>query len=252
MNRLVRAEWYRLTHWKVLVRWMVIVFVVSISMVIFLYGEENIYAMPLSDFLTCTIDTYIMPFFMFFPAYISVAIGMSYQYKTAYYEVMAGSRISHIVGSKIMVYAGSMTVLITLVYSGIFAFWGVKNGTGDLSRIPLRLVLFLVLVLHICAVAVLMTTAVRHMVAVVMLILYFNVIQGAIMIVINLLCDTSSAFYYRLCSWIPIAQLQLIGEAQHSAYVDTYLLFAMIASMILDMGFWYAVSYIGMKKRLYR
>lgn len=251
MNRLVRAEWYRLTHWKVLVRWMVIVFVVCICMEIFSYGEENIYAMPLSDFLDCTADIYMMNLFMFFPTYISIAIGMTYQYKTAYYEVMAGSRISHIVGSKILVYAGFMTVLITLVHSGIFAFWGVKNGTGDLNRIPLRLVLFFVLVLHICAVVVLMTTAVRHMIAVLMPMLYFYVIQGAIMIVINVLCDTSSAFYYRLCSWILIAQFQLIGEAQHSAYVDNYLLFAMIASMILDMGFWYSVSYIGMKKRLY-
>lgn len=251
MNRLVRAEWYRLTHWRVLIRWMILVFAVSIGLGL-MPTEENLYAMNLADFLNCTTDLYLMTLFLFFPAYISVAVAMSYQCKTAYYEVMAGSRISHIAGSKVLVYAGFMTVLITLVYSGIFAYVGVKNGTGGLSRISLRLVLFVVLVSHICAVAVLITTALRHMAATVMLVLYFYVIQGTIMLVINILCDTSSAFYYRLCSWLPLAQLQLIGELQHSAYVDNYLLFAMIASMILDMGFWYAVSYIGMKKRLYR
>lgn len=247
MNRLVRAELYRVLHSNHFVIWLVAVCLIFVVMMI--STSESIFSMNLCDVMNEFGDVYGF-MMLLISTFSAVVIGIGYMRRTAYYEVMAGNRISHILFSKMIADAIPITVFNFMAAIIIPMVLCIKNGMGTATQVVERFSLLFVVLLHICVCSVWMVTAMRHVAAAVVVYLRFSMIELVIMLIITFIADGMSVVpewmkgvqhYMVMCQMADIFQEELNVE----------LVVAVFVSLLLESAFWYITSYIGMKKKLY-
>ncbi len=250
MSRIIKAEWFRLTHFGIWIRWTILVLLFGILYSV-IGGEPAIFDKTLAEALHCMNEGMMSGVFLIFPIYVGVLTASAYSNKTVYYQVMSGNKITSVIFSKVIVYAGFMTGMTWLLYGILWLGIGWKNGVGEVGQLPLRMFLFGVIILHSYAVAVLIVTAFRRLAAVVVVFLWFGAVHLGISIAINYLLAASEMRKIKMLSWILPNQLYMAGDPVFGTDVAEWLVFPVIASMIIEVAFWYLLSYFGMKRRWY-
>lgn len=247
MNRLIKAEMYRIRH-AGLLKWMVLVCLIMgiLPMLVDLQWYEK----TGSEFLFRLSETISMGA-VFVGIFISVSIGLNYHNKTAYYEIMEGHKISSIIFSRLILYGTLMTAGISLVVGGLLLIVGAGNGMGDATNICLRLVLSAVIIVHVCAVSVLLSVSVRNLLtAVVVVYLRFAVLDTIFGAILSMWAIQISGvnFAERVSDWFVFAQLQRVLSMDLSGHCIA----AVFLSLILESTLWFALAYRGMKKKKFR
>lgn len=247
MNRLMKAEWYRIRHSSGLMRWMITICFLSVA--ILLLTVEDAGKLSLAEYLGETTECYF--FIMYFLAVISaVIVGTAYSNKTAYYEVMAGNKISGILLSKVLVSAVFVTVANSLFQDIYWAMIGMRNGIGEITQLPLRFFLLAVVFFHICSVGVLIAATVQHMAGAVLSYLRFAFFELLIPFCIALSDIFSAETVERINEWFVMVELTEILSYEYR--ITDHLVFATIFGMLFEVCIWYAIAYVRMKKKLYR
>lgn len=248
MNRLIKAEWYRIKHSSGLLKW--IIFICIILLVMPAITDIHFYEKTLSENLVILNDVTIIFGTAFTAILISICIGISYQNKMAYYEVMEGHNISSILFSKLIVYISIMTVGVAVPYGIFLLLMGWKNGMGELDKIPLRILLFFIIYIHICVAAVLITTCFRYILAAGVVFLRFSLVEelGFIPVAIKELSGMKKVPAERFSDFFTTSQYAKVLGGK----VDTQIVVCIILSFVIELGLWYIASYIGMKKKKYR
>lgn len=246
MNRLMKAEWYRVRHSSGLKRWMIIICLFSIAFTFLINSDvikhnltENLYESGESYF-----------FIMYCLAVISaVIVGTGYSNKTAYYEVMAGNKISGILLSKVLVDGVFVTVACSLSLDIFWAIIGIHNGIGLINQLPLRFILLAVIFFHICSTGVLIATTVQHTIGAVASYLRFSVFEMLVPFSIELFGNFSAETGTKISDWFIMLQLSKILD--YECRITDHLVFATIFGTLIEAAIWYAISYMRMKKKLY-
>lgn len=249
MNRLVKAEWYRISHSSNLIKW--IIFICIILFIMPAMTDIRFYEKDVSQNLFILSDVTTIFGTIFTVVLISICIGISYQNKMAYYEIMEGHSIANIIFSKLLLYISIMVSGVAVPYGIFLAVMAWKNGVGESDKILLRIALLLIIYIHICAVSVLITTSVRYMVAAVLVFLRFDVLESILIMIplaISEFTELKSIHAGRISEWFVMPQYQEVLKGR----IDTYIIAAVILSFLLECAFWFAVSYAGMKKKKYR
>lgn len=249
MNRLMKAEWYRVRHSSRLIKWLVAACVFAAVLPLLVDYEvlgknlaENLIAeQEMTTFLPCLLSVFA-----------ATVVGIAYRNKTAYYEVMAGNKIYQIVFSKIFVDA---TLIAVSVFVSMGIYWiiiGCCNGTGGISQLPLRFLLLFVLFFHFCICGILMMTTFRQMAGIALVYLRFAVVGTFIALLVNMLLEGQlpEKIMARLADWFIIVKLCKIFRSEYE--ITGHLIFTVIAGMLIESGIWYAISYAGMKKKIYK
>ena len=109
--------------------------------------------------------------------------------KTAYYEVMAGNKISDIIGSKVLVDGIGIGTVCFVLATGLEAIVVIKNGTGGVTALPVRALLFLVICLHVTLMTVLVGMAVKHFAAAAVLFLRLQFMDMMSAFIVPLLAE---------------------------------------------------------------
>ena len=250
MNKLVKAEWYRVKYSSNLMKW--IIFVCVFLALLPVLANWEIKGGTASDYMIGLEEVAIIYIPLCVTVMSAVIVSLGYIQKTAYYEVMAGAKTSHILFSKLLVHAILITVLLVCSHLVCLLILGNKHGMGQLEQIEWRLLLYALAVFHYACCGVLIATALRQGGAIVIAMIYFNMLMLISYVTISVLeikGNISSEILAECMKWFSTMN-QLgnicVGELNHR------LVIAVIGSFLLDSGLWYAISYIGMKKKVYR
>ena len=247
MNRLAKAEWHRIRHSGHFLGWIAgicgILVVLQLTMT-----EKNVFSLTMKEALPVFGDVILFVIQLFLPALVTVMAASGYSKKMAYYEVMAGNRICSMICSKLLV-DGVFVAIVTFVTSLVIpVIVYMKNGMGGATDVILRFLLLLVVILHVCFVAVLFATTFRHIAASVVAFIRFAVMDTLAMVLVKLLCeDMHHAQRLTGVEWFVQGQVTCLFYDD----ITSHFVFAIFGSMIVECGFLYLFSYVGMKKKWY-
>lgn len=249
MNRLVKAEWYRITHSRNMFRNIILgalllgVFPICAS--IGHFNEDLASVLEGSGAFTSFIFLMALP-----PAYSLISGKVYDRGKLAYYEVMAGNRIRNIVGSKLLSTGMLFLGLSTLSLSAFYAVVGLVNGSGGLDALPWRFLLLIVLLAHTIFCSILITIA-------------FGRPGAAICYIRFIIFDTAALPFL---TWLAGSVCGFNSLALHIAHmsimnrlmmliadpVDTMLVLHTILGCLFELLLWYAVIYSRMKRKKFK
>ena len=238
MNRLMKAEWYRIRHSSNLFMWMI--FICIVVAIIPMVSDIEFYEKSLSE----NFKLYSGGGYIFIPLFIgvmiSISIGINYNNKTAYYEIMHGHKISDIILSKVIVNSGVMTIGIIITCSIYFSVIYILNGNGEYDNIILRLSLFILIIIHVCVVSGLLAMCIRNTFSAILIVLRFCVLEAIFMAGIS-----QSTSIDKMINFFISGQFQKILNGE----ITTILIIGTIMSIFIESMILYFISYYAMKKR---
>lgn len=248
MNRLIRAEGYRLLHSGVYLRVLLLggmVFSVLPMIIDFSLLDKSLAENMESFLLGSTMSI------MLVPVVIALFVVTGYMKKTAYYEVMAGNKIRNIIGSKLFVDGmifGMFSFLLSLLLPVVVV---IKNGRGSVTQLPLRAFLLFVICLHLTMVATLMGQAIKNLAAAAVVFLrlqFLDIIFAEILPMLFEKWNVSEAVSVRIARCTFTRQTSEIFRTE----ITTELVVITLASFLIEVGIWYGIAYLTMKKKWYK
>lgn len=250
MNRLLKAEIYRLKHTGHLTWWAYFVTVCLVVMTYFLCLDRLQMKLPLDEILP-SLGTIVILVFNFVPAGVAGISGQLYNKgKLGHYEVMAGNSPSSIIFSKVLADGGFFSFLTIIATTAFYVFVGIRNGIGNVDHPCIRLLLFSIAVIHVvvCSVMIMMYS---KKVQVGAFLAYFRfmifdigVINVGMIIAEKLGFNTLK---YHLAHMLMMNQLQMAALDEISVTLVLHIVIGAIAEFI----FWYVLVYWSIKKRKY-
>lgn len=246
MIRLIKAEWYKLVHTGILKYF---ILVCLIFPVMTMMTDLNWYKMTLSEnmFLFSQNSAVMMPLFLAIA--INIPISQAYQNKTAYYEIMDGRKTNEIIFSKVILYTLIFFVGITVTCGTYLGILGIINGVGDMPDIPLRFILAEITIMRVCIVSVLICMLVKHIIGLVIAMLRFMFFDS---LVVTLMMSSESgltaANSQSGADWFISGQIMRIFGAD----IDNRLILIIVLTLVLEIAFWYALTYISYKRKIFK
>ena len=243
MNRLMKAEWYRVRHSSGFMRWLVILCMICAALP--LLEDIELLHGNLAENLKGT-DTISLACLM--ALFSALIVGGAYENKTAYYEVMAGNKIYQIVFSKVFVDAVLVSVSVFLSLGIYWLAIGVCNGIGEIDRLPLRFFLLFLVLFHVYTAGILIVTSTRQIFGAVLVYLRFAGAETLIMLFLQE--SLPEDMFAKIADWFTLIKLDKIVNFEYE--ITNHLIFAVIAGLLIESAVWFGISYIGMKKQIYK
>ena len=248
MNRLLKAEWFRLRHTGRLTWWSYFMTVVIILITYFLCMDRI--DQPL-DALIPSLGTIVILIFNFIPAGVAGISGQLYNKgKLGYYEVMAGNSPGSIIFSKLLTDGVFFSVLTIIASTAFYIFIGIKNGIGSMDHPFIRLVLYSIAVIHVVFGSVMIMMYSKKAITGALL-AYFRfmvfdiaVINIAMLIARQLGLETVEL---HLMHMIMMNQMQMAAMDVISARMVLHIVLGFIGEFL----FWYVLVYRSMKNKRY-
>ena len=242
MNRLLRAEWFRMT--KTMRFWLLAIILVLFGAVVpFINGPENA-----GEYLIQTGEDSAMILILFVAMFAAVLTATAFGNRTVYYEVMSGKRPMQILVSKCLVIAGTITGVMGVSFVAATLIFGSAKGYGELDDVAVRLLLYIVVLLHATVMGVLMVTTFRGALGAVICYLRFMFVDSLVSIILEVSFENSPSKYMKYMRWLLMSQpMSVFGEK-----ITGEVVCAILMSFVLETLLWGGLSYIFMKKRLYK
>ena len=248
MRKLVQAEIYRLLHSGGYMRIMLLTALVMAILPI--VTDFSLLDKTLAE----TMETFLMGsnmFIIYLPVVSVLFVTAGYMKKTAYYEVMAGNKTSHIIGSKLLVDGIGIGTVCFVLATGLEAVVVIKNGSGGVTELPARMLLFFVICIHVTLLTVLIGMAVKHFAAAVFLFLRLQLLDMMPAFLVPVLvekCNLSTEAAERILRCTLTQQLADVFRTDISGEI----VITTVASLVIEVAFWYGIVYWTMKKKMYR
>lgn len=242
MNRLVKAEWYRVTKTYHLLLWSVILCAFLTFVGWLQISEESLSGIQsMGEF---------MEFAGMIMSYLAMFVGgmyvTSYENKMLNYEIMAGNKISHILLSKAVLIAPILTAIVTGFVGFIYIYFGEQNGYGDSEYVVAKFLLFAGAILRACLCSIFIMTTFKSVIGMFVVFLRFMVFEVIGTMIITLMVENSDNLSHLFCIMI---QGQMTEFAMPT--LTTGAIVVCIVSGIVETLFWYVLSYNSYKKRLF-
>ena len=242
MNRLLRAEWFRMT--KTMRFWLLAIILVLFGAVVpFINGPENA-----GEYLIQTGEDSAMLLILFVAMFAAVLTASAFGNRTVYYEVMSGKRPMQILVSKCLVIAGTITGVMGVSFVAATLIFGSAKGYGELDNVAVRLLLYIIVLLHATVMGVLMVTTFRGALGAVICYLRFMFVDTLVSIILEVSFENSPSKYMKYMRWLLMSQpMSVFGEK-----ISGEVVCAILMSFVLETLLWGGLSYIFMRKRLYK
>ena len=257
MNRLMKAEFYRFRHTGNFFFYVIFV-TVLVAIVPCLANLDNM-GLTLGGLLglekdtvssgPISVDATVMLVLMMVPPAIAAVSGQLYNKgKLGNYEVMTGSRPSHIILSKVFTdglifFAASVIALMTF-----YVYIGIKNGTGVFDHAAVRVVLAFILLAQMSVASVMIMMVERRpgigaAMCYVRFMLFDSMCLPCLMFFAGKLGFNKLAMHFAHMSIMNKMQMVLHSEITTMQVMHT--IFGFVAEFIL----WYVIIYRAHKKK---
>lgn len=246
MNKLIKAEWYRLTHSGSYFKFLM--FTCIASSLLNLLMEVELLEKPLFDNIVAMGQIFSMFMPMLIGTTIAAALSNAFQNRTTFYEVMDGSSISAIIGSKLVVYGATVCVIFGAAAGSYFSYIGFANGLGETKEPVIFALLFFIISLRIVLSSVLTTLWARKMVVAVCIpYVRYEMLEGFLPIIL-MECFPSSEKLADVLSIFPVVQF---GNLATPTY-ETDFIVMVVVSALVELTALFIIVYMGYKKKKFR
>lgn len=273
MGKLIRAEWYRLSHSSKLMIWAA--FMIAIMILL-----------PYVDLISMVDDksqitgTYFLYNYMnsawyfiveFFTIFVACLVAMNYTHKTAYYEAMHGNKTDKILISKLIVDGIVGLIVFVIATFGTYAYYCIKNGVGTIDddwdfgdfaadfsgdsfyanpQTLLRVFLFIVLILHLILCSILIVTSIKAGIGILCVWLRWAIFESICGLIVMALTKDMARSTIDKIEYLFI-QNRLMTVGDRTVHIGAYQIVMTFAMLILEVAFWYAISRRNYKKQVW-
>ena len=242
MNRLLKAEWHRMTTTTRFWIFMVIMVIFEILMP-FIASPRNA-----GEYLIGCAEESSYFIFLFVANASAALVGSTYSNRTIYYEVMCGNKVISILTSKCLIIGLTISIIMTIGFAVATLIFGITKGYGELDYIAGRLVLYFLVLFHAALMGTLMVTSFRSMIGAVLCYMRIMIFDGVIPGIIEVIYEGHENKIYDITKWFVMPQSSYVFEQKF----DYKLVSAVIISLVAETLFWGIISYVLMKKRQYK
>ncbi len=246
MSKLIKAEFYRITHSGTFFPLLLITG--ALPIVLAFLSTTN---MEEVNFFT-SLSVYSQGASYTVSALISVVmsamISNMYHNRTYYYEIMNGERIYKIIFSKLTVYNGLSVVIVIIPAIIVLLVVWVKKGSGGMQDPLLSALLGTVLIINITSVTILMSMIIRHILACPIFLYTFNCLIFGVYLSLEVISSDSLKFLKKILGLLPQTQIMELAQPKYSASF----IIKVTGSFIVLFTLLYTLTYLSYKKKNYK
>ncbi len=243
MNRLLKAEWYRVRKSYGILKWIFVL----LGLIAFVswYEVSQDYegygglTLLLSHIVTTGNSIYMVALLLG-GCYVA-----SYENKLLHYDIMAGNKVSHVILSKCLTVAPLLVLFETLLAAGMTGCVGMALGMEDVEVWWSRLALFGCINLRVLMTTVLIMTVFKGVLGMGVIFLRFLLLDGMAMMFLALLATEGNPLLAAIYKTMVGPQYVMLAEKELGRMDVTFI----VGAMAVEIGAWYVVSYISHRRR---
>lgn len=245
MNRLIKAEWYRVRNSYHMLLWTIIfcLFFAFIEYVdISSCGDkyDGITAFNSSMEMMMVVICYI-------PMFVGGMYVASYENKTLNYEVMIGYKPWKIIASKLITCVPIVSSIIIVLASAFYFWFGVQNGFGQDENIGLKLSIFALIAIKIVTCAILIMMVFKSAIGLFVIFFRFMIAEGMGLIVLEMLfADGKGELFIE--KWGMIFVQQMVSNLALPK-ISSQSIKYFIAFTLIEIMFWLVLAYNSYKRK---
>lgn len=252
MNRLIKAEFYRIRKSTKFTMWILLVtfltFIIPI-LTLTLSPEKPEY--NITNFVQCYMSNSGTLTYMLVPMLAAIVAVMPYDYKTSNYMVITGNSIHKILVSNIVTVFVSVMLPIAAAFAVLTVIFYLIGGRGDMSGGELirNSVLVFIGLTHLIIVSEMIAGVVRHIAAAGAVLVRWMVVDMVIPMGLYFLLDDGGHVVENSYNWL--ASTVFTNEEKAFEAADNKLILCQLLALVIEVALWYVISCIRHRKRNY-
>lgn len=252
MNRLIKAEFYRIRKSTKFTMWILLVtfltFIISV-LTLTLSPEKPEY--NITNFVQCYMSNSGTLTYMLVPMLAAIVAVMPYDYKTSNYMVITGNSIHKILVSNIVTVFVSVMLPIAAAFAVLTVIFYLIGGRGDMSGGELirNSVLVFIGLTHLIIVSEMIAGVVRHIAAVGAVLVRWMVVDMVIPMGLYFLLGDGGHVVENSYNWL--ASTVFTNEEKAFEAADNKLILCQLLALVIEVALWYVISCIRHRKRNY-
>lgn len=252
MNRLIKAEFYRIRKSTKFTMWILLVtFLTFIIPVLTLTLSPEKPEYNITNFVQCYMSNSGTLTYMLVPMLAAIVAVMPYDYKTSNYMVITGNSIHKILVSNIVTVFVSVMLPIAAAFAVLTVIFYLIGGRGDMSGGELirNSVLVFIGLTHLIIVSEMIAGVVRHIAAVGAVLVRWMVVDMVIPMGLYFLLDDGGHVVENSYNWL--ASTVFTNEEKAFEAADNKLILCQLLALVIEVALWYVISCIRHRKRNY-
>ena len=252
MNRLIKAEFYRIRKSTKFTMWILLVtFLTFIIPVLTLTLSPEKPEYNITNFVQCYMSNSGTLTYMLVPMLAAIVAVMPYDYKTSNYMVITGNSIHKILVSNIVTVFVSVMLPIAAAFAVLTVIFYLIAGRGDMSGGELirNSVLVFVGLTHLIIVSEMIAGVVRHIAAVGAVLVRWMVVDMVIPMGLYFFLDDGGYAAENSYNWL--ASTVFTNEERAFEAADNKLILCQLLALVIEVALWYVISCIRHRKRNY-
>lgn len=252
MNRLIKAEFYRIRKSTKFTMWILLVtFLTFIIPVLTLTLSPEKPEYNITNFVQCYMSNSGTLTYMLVPMLAAIVAVMPYDYKTSNYMVITGNSIHKILVSNIVTVFVSVMLPIAAAFAVLTVIFYLIAGRGDMSGGELirNSVLVFIGLTHLIIVSEMIAGVVRHIAAAGAVLVRWMVVDMVIPMGLYFLLDDGGHVVENSYNWL--ASTVFTNEEKAFEAADNKLILCQLLALVIEVALWYVISCIRHRKRNY-
>ena len=252
MNRLIKAEFYRIRKSTKFTMWILLVtFLTFIIPVLTLTLSPEKPEYNITNFVQCYMSNSGTLTYMLVPMLAAIVAVMPYDYKTSNYMVITGNSIHKILVSNIVTVFVSVMLPIAAAFAVLTVIFYLIGGRGDMSGGELirNSVLVFIGLTHLIIVSEMIAGVVRHIAAAGAVLVRWMVVAMVIPMGLYFFLDDGGYAAENSYNWL--ASTVFTNEERAFEAADNKLILCQLLALVIEVALWYVISCIRHRKRNY-
>lgn len=252
MNRLIKAEFYRIRKSTKFTMWILLVtFLTFIIPVLTLTLSPEKPEYNITNFVQCYMSNSGTLTYMLVPMLAAIVAVMPYDYKTSNYMVITGNSIHKILVSNIVTVFVSVMLPIAAAFAVLTVIFYLIGGRGDMSGGELirNSVLVFIGLTHLIIVSEMIAGIIRHIAAVGAVLVRWMVVDMVIPMGLYFFLDDGGYAAENSYNWL--ASTVFTNEERAFEAADNKLILCQLLALVIEVALWYVISCIRHRKRNY-
>lgn len=252
MNRLIKAEFYRIRKSTKFTMWILLVtFLTFIIPVLTLTLSPEKPEYNITNFVQCYMSNSGTLTYMLVPMLAAIVAVMPYDYKTSNYMVITGNSIHKILVNNIVTVFVSVMLPIAAAFAVLTVIFYLIGGRGDMSGGELirNSVLVFIGLTHLIIVSEMIAGVVRHIAAAGAVLVRWMVVDMVIPMGLYFLLGDGGHVVENSYNWL--ASTVFTNEEKAFEAADNKLILCQLLALVIEVALWYVISCIRHRKRNY-
>lgn len=252
MNRLIKAEFYRIRKSTQFTMWILLVtFLTFIIPVLTLTLSPEKPEYNITNFVQCYMSNSGTLTYMLVPMLAAIVAVMPYDYKTSNYMVITGNSIHKILVSNIVTVFASVMLPIAAAFAVLTVIFYLIAGRGDMSGGELirNSVLVFIGLTHLIIVSEMIAGIIRHIAAGGAVLVRWMVVDMVIPMGLYFFLDDGGHAAENGYNWL--ASTVFTNEERAFEAADNKLILCQLLALVIEVALWYVISCIRHRKRNY-